>query len=168
MKHLYFIRHGQSVMNKKGIFSGRSETPLNQEGRTQAAVSGRLLRSTPIDCIVASPMIRTIETANLIADIIGYSVDRIIINTLFAERDFGPLEGTKYQQNLGDVDGVETIAALIGRAEDGLEFLNTIPADSILLVSHGAIGRALRHCIDPSTPYQPSTGFENGKVVRLL
>lgn len=32
MKHLYFMRHGLSVMNKQGVFSGSNDTPLDAEG----------------------------------------------------------------------------------------------------------------------------------------
>jgi uncharacterized phosphatase len=168
MQHLYFIRHGESVMNNEGIFSGRSETPLNATGRAQSRDAGQSLKDIPIHCIVTSPMGRTIETAELIADMIGFPKKKIITNHLFTERDFGPLEGAHYEPNLGDIDGVEPIADMIARAEQGLAFLRSLRADTVLLVSHGAIGRALRHCIDPQTPYRPSKGFENGKVVKLF
>jgi broad specificity phosphatase PhoE len=170
MKHLYFIRHGESVMNHEGIFSGRIETPLTSKGKSQAKAAGESLKNMPItiDSIVSSPMGRTMETAEIIADLIGYPKDSILTNHLFTERDFGPLEQTTFQPNLGDADGVETIAALIARAEQGLTYLHSLPGDTILLVSHGAIGRALRHCISPDIPFRPAAGFTNGEVIKLL
>jgi broad specificity phosphatase PhoE len=168
MKHLYFIRHGESVMNKKGIFSGRIETPLTETGRAQARAAAQELTSVPIDCIVASPMGRTMDTANIIAEVIGYPIDTIVTSPLFTERSFGPLEGTTYQPNLGDFEGVESITDILTRAAEGLAFLEALPGETILLVSHGAIGRAIRHCVDPKIPYRPSPGFDNGKVVQLL
>jgi uncharacterized phosphatase len=168
MKHLYFIRHGESVMNKQGTFSGRVETPLTDRGKTQALDAGSTLKSIHIDCIVSSPMGRATATAELIATLIDYPKDKILTNDLFTERDFGPLEQTVYRPGLGDVEGVEEITTLIERAQQGLLYLQSLPAETILLVSHGAIGRALRHCIDPTIPFRPSAGFGNGEIVKLL
>jgi broad specificity phosphatase PhoE len=168
MKHLYFTRHGQSVMNKSGLFSGRTDTPLNDEGKDQARQAGASLKGISIDTIVASPMSRTIETAQIIAEIIGFPIEQIMTNHFFTERDFGPLEGTPYIADLGEVDGVETIENVILRARRGMTFLRSLDADTILLVSHGAMGRAIRHCVDEHIPYRPSKGFDIGVVVKLV
>jgi broad specificity phosphatase PhoE len=168
MKHLYFVRHGESVMNKRGIFSGRTETPLTEDGKSQALSAGNELKKISISCIVCSPMGRAKQTAELIADSIGYPRNKIITNELFTERDFGPLEKTTFQPDLGDSEGVESVDELMSRADKGLDFMQSLPGDTILLVSHGAIGRALRHCVDPNIPFRPSDGFENGKVVQLV
>ncbi|MDL2341685.1 MAG: histidine phosphatase family protein [Patescibacteria group bacterium] len=168
MVHLYFVRHGLSVMNKKGIFSGRTETPLDSEGEQQAVVAGQQLCDVAIDCIVVSPMQRAVQTAEIIAEQIGYSKHKLITTSLLTERDFGPLEGTEYKPDLGDHEGVETIEDLLTRAQAGYEFLQQLPYDNILVVSHGAIGRALRHCANPSIPFKPSPGFGNAEVVKLI
>lgn len=167
MKHLYFVRHGLSVMNQQGVFSGSTDSHLNEEGRDQARRAGQKLSSAKIDCIVVSPMSRTRETAELIAGEIGYPTDKIIVNDLFIERDFGPLEGTAYEPNLLHAEGVETVDSLVARATEGLHYLQSLNADNILVVSHGAIGRALRHAADPNVPFQPSKGFGNAEVVQL-
>jgi broad specificity phosphatase PhoE len=168
MKHLYFIRHGESVMNAEGIFSGRVETPLTKTGESQALLAGQSLKDMSIDRIVSSPLVRTMSTAEIIAQSIGYPKENILINPLFIERDFGPLEKTKYRADLGDIAGVESIAELLARAEQGLAYLNSLPDDIVLVVSHGAIGRALRHCIDPNIPFRQSSGYANGEVIQLI
>ena len=155
-------------MNKKGIFSGRTETPLHDEGRDQAVAAGQELRTAQIDCIVVSPMQRAVQTAEIIADQINYPKTELITTSLLMERDFGPLEGTEYQPDLGDSEGVESIDDLLTRAKAGYEFLQQLPHDNILVVSHGAIGRALRHYADPTIPFKPSPGFGNAEVVKLL
>lgn len=155
-------------MNKKGIFSGRTETPLHHEGREQAVAAGQELKQANITCIVVSPMQRAVQTAEIIADQIGYSKHKIITTSLLTERDFGPLEGTEYRPDLEDEEGVESIEDLLTRAQEGYEFLQQLPYDNILVVSHGAIGRALRHCADPTIPFKPSPGFGNAEVVKLL
>lgn len=170
MKHLYFVRHGLSVMNKKGIFSGRTETPLAPEGLQQALQAGRGAKDLGIDCIVSSPMKRALDTATIIAQEIGYPVDKIIISDLFMERAFGSLEGQTYQPNMAmeDIEGVETAGSIVERAHAGVEYLQSLPATTILVVSHGAIGRALRHSLNPTVPFHDSERFDNAQVIKLV
>lgn len=170
MKHLYFVRHGLSVMNKKGKFSGRTETPLDPDGIAQAEVAGREAKALHIDLIVSSPMERCRETAAIIAQQIGYPVADILFEDLFMERAFGVLEGTEYRTDvdLEQHEGVESAEAIVARARKGVEYLQNLKHDNILVVSHGAIGRAVRHVLHPETPYHGSERFENAKVVQLL
>ncbi|MEO8104884.1 MAG: histidine phosphatase family protein [Candidatus Saccharibacteria bacterium] len=170
MQHLYFVRHGLSVMNKQGIFSGRTETPLAREGVQQAELAGSHAAGLHIDCIVSSPMKRAIDTATIIAQKIGYPVEKIIVSDLFMERAFGPLEGTAYQPNMKieHIEGVEKAELIVQRARAGVEYLHSLPAETILVVSHGAIGRALRHCLNPTTPFHDSARFANAEVTKLL
>lgn len=168
MKRLYFVRHGLSVMNEKGVFSGRTETPLSATGRQQAVDAGKILKDKSVDRIIVSPMERALQTAEIIADEIGFSRENLTISDLLMERDFGPLEGTPYEPHLGDEDGVEPIEDLIQRARAAYKLLEELPEENIVVVSHGAIGRALRHCAHPEIPFRPSKGFDNAEVVQLL
>ncbi len=169
MKHLYFVRHGLSVMNETGFFSGRTETDLTEIGVDQAIRTGKELQNYDIDLIISSPLKRTIHTAEIIASEINYSPANIKINELFIERDFGPLEGEAYIPNLGDHPGVETMEHIIKRAAKALEYLEKQTSfDNILVVSHGAMGRALRHVIDNNIPYSKSPVFKNGEIVKLI
>ncbi|MDB5175632.1 MAG: histidine phosphatase family protein [Candidatus Saccharibacteria bacterium] len=167
---MYFVRHGLSVMNKQGIFSGRTETPLAPEGLAQAKAAGLELKDVGVDCIVSSPMKRARHTAQIIADEIGYNKDKIILNDLFMERAFGPLEGTPYSKHLQmeDIEGVEPGEELLARAKAGIEFLQTLPYNTIVVTSHGAIGRAMRHLLHPDIPFHGSESFNNAEVIKLL
>lgn len=168
MKHLYFVRHGLSVMNNTGIFSGRTDTPLHPTGIIQATAAGQELQSASVDYIVTSPLQRAWQTATIIAHELNYPENKILTSELLTERDFGPLEGTPYQPDLGESDGVETIDAILKRAGEAYKLLQSLDAETIVVVSHGSLGRALRSCIDPSIPFKPSAGFENAKVVKLI
>lgn len=170
MKHLYFVRHALSLMNEQGIFSGVTETPLTETGRQQAVDAGQQLKEIGIDCIVSSPVTRALDTARIIAEQIGYDPTRIIINNYFTERDFGPLEGTTYKpgMDLDSVEGVEHSTALIQRVNEGWKELQGIDADTILVVSHGSAGRALRSIVQEETPFHGSEQFGNAQVVKLL
>lgn len=169
MKHLYFVRHGLSEMNKLGLFSGRTETPLAVEGIEQSHLSGQGARDLGIDCIVTSPMKRAVDTANIIADEIGFKRGDILVNELFMERGLGPLEGQAYVPDMDfeTVAGVESDEAILERARLALDYLEMLPHDTILVVSHGALGRALRHVTQPDTPFHGSDRFENGQIAKL-
>lgn len=177
MKHLYVMRHGLSLMNKAGLYSGRSETPLAPEGLEQARQAGEdiINLGLSIQKIVASPFSRAHDTARIIADVIGYPPEQIELNSLFIERDMGVMEGQPWSPDL-DLDGmsdVETRDTLFERCRFGYEFLQTIPEDVVLVVSHGATCRMLRHVIHPDIPFMnigDSDGkrFPNAKIIQLL
>lgn len=149
MNRLYFIRHGLSELNTKGMFAGHTETPLTAEGRAQAKAAGKMAKDLKVDLIVASPLSRTLETAQIIAKEIGYPANKILANKLVIERDYGELEGKPWSPDL-NLDGfsdLETDNTLLERAHLALNWLETLPADNILVVSHGSFGRALRAAI---------------------
>ena len=63
---LYIIRHGETYWNHEHRIQGRSDVPLNENGRALAGKTGEALEQTPFDVIYSSPLIRAYETANLI------------------------------------------------------------------------------------------------------
>lgn len=170
MNHLYFVRHGISVMNLSGVFSGRTNTPLAEEGKEQCRAAGQQLRDAGIDCIVSSPVTRALSTAQIIAEEIGFDPEKIITNDLFIEREFGPLEGTPYTTNLDldAIDGVEHSSDLLMRVEKGWQFLQGLEADTILVVSHGSVGRALRSLVQPDAQFEGGQHFGNAQIEKLL
>ena len=170
MKHLYFVRHGESVMNKEGFFSGVTDTPLTETGQEQARQAGLSLQDTKIDCIVASPITRAYDTAVIIAKEIGYDPAKIITCDDLVERDFGPMEGEVYTTkiNLDAIDGVEHSSELVERVAKGLKFIEGLEAETVLVVSHGAVGRALRVLLQDDVRYHQTERFKNAQVAKLL
>ena len=171
MKHLYFVRHGLSEMNKQGIFSSRSDTPLAPEGCQQAQEAGQWLKDKNVELIVASPLQRAHDTAKIIAAELGINEVHIVLNDLFVERDFGELEGAPYdpQAPINSTPGAEHSDDVIARAKRGLAWLRQRPETTIVLVSHGAVGRALRHLVDPDAkPYHEQKRFSNADPEQLL
>ncbi len=170
MKQLYFCRHGQSQLNKEGRWAGSIETPLTDEGRAQARAAGKAAKTLGIDYILCSPLSRAHDTAKIIAEEIGYPLDQLDINSLVIERHFGPLEGQPWDPDL-NMDGIadiETVDSLVERAKLTLKHLETVPADIILIVSHGSFGRAFRHNLHPDVPFNNGERFENARIMQLL
>lgn len=63
----YFIRHGETDWNRRGIYMGSTDIPLNQTGIDQADKSIAWLRQEPIAHIATSPLSRATKTAEIIA-----------------------------------------------------------------------------------------------------
>lgn len=67
---------------------------INEEGRREAERVARRLDSSPLDWVVSSPLQRTMETANIIAERRGLTVQQ---DERFAESAFGPWEGMRIE-----------------------------------------------------------------------
>lgn len=69
MAKIYLVRHGESVANTKGIYQGQTyNTPLSAVGEKQAEALAKYFENIDIDKILASPLIRTKETAQKVAN----------------------------------------------------------------------------------------------------
>jgi uncharacterized phosphatase len=170
MKNLYFIRHGESVYNSLGKLSGSTDSPLTDKGREQAKEIAKDIKPLHIDLIVSSSLSRARETAEIIAENIGYPKNKVLVSNLFVERDFGSLEGAPYNRylKLRRAKGSERLSSLLDRSDEGLAWLKTLPAENILVVSHGSMGRALRHHISRFHPFYFQKHFKNAVVVKLI
>lgn len=170
MRKLYFVRHGQSEMNLARRFAGVINTPLTPEGKKQAKIAGKKAKRLGIDYVVSSPLSRAHETAKIIAKEINYPEAKIELNPLLAERSYGAMEGQLFSPDI-DMDGVadiETTDSLLYRAEEAVASLQKIDADNVLIVSHGSIGRAIRHHLLEDFPYSGPERLPNGKIIQWI
>lgn len=174
MKRLYYVRHGSTEANEAGIWSGTMETPLSPKGKQQAKEAGQVARELGIDLLICSPLGRTRETAKHIAEAIDYPLDKIEYNSLFIERHFGQMEGQPWEID-ADVDGfvdIETRDSVLNRAKLALEYIQSLEADNILVVSHGSFGRALRSLTHPHLPFEArgtnKTKLKNAEIIQLI
>ncbi len=163
------MRHGLTVMNAAGLRAGITETPLTEEGKLTARSAAKAVEQLGIDCIVSSSMGRAVETAEIVAQVIGYPIDAIHKSDLLIERDFGVLEGAAYvaDQDLDNVDGMEKASVLQDRVIKALAWIDTLPGNTVLLVSHGATGRMLRHVTNPEIPFVGASHFKNAEIFEL-
>ncbi len=63
MSKLILMRHGESVWNKKNLFTGWVDVPLSHKGIEEAIKGGKLFKHIPIDIIVTTTLIRAQMTA---------------------------------------------------------------------------------------------------------
>ena len=66
MASIYLVRHGETEWNRLGRAQGRTDIPINDEGRRQAALLGQRLADTPFAAAYASDSVRASETATII------------------------------------------------------------------------------------------------------
>jgi broad specificity phosphatase PhoE len=83
---LILVRHGQSAANVAGLLSGRGESPLTDDGRSQVAALSTVL--TGVARLISSPLERARETAAALGLDVPVEVDE-----RWTEIDYGELEG---------------------------------------------------------------------------
>jgi len=89
----YVILNGQTDYDAEGRIIGNSDPSLNDTGRAQARDAAKELESKGIDMILSSPQKRTMETAEILAPILGIDEIKITKGLKLYERAFGNLEG---------------------------------------------------------------------------
>jgi 2,3-bisphosphoglycerate-dependent phosphoglycerate mutase len=65
MNKLIIVRHGESVWNKKNVFTGWVDVPLSPKGIVEAIKAGEQLADINFDIVFTSLQIRAIETTML-------------------------------------------------------------------------------------------------------
>ncbi|WP_245865788.1 bifunctional RNase H/acid phosphatase [Prauserella marina] len=99
---LLLLRHGQTPMSVERRYSGRGDVSLTEHGKAQAGSAARRLAGMrgladedgPV-AIVASPLTRTMQTAQAVADAIG---GRVTTHPGLVETDFGEWEGLTFAE----------------------------------------------------------------------
>lgn len=94
---LLLIRHGQSVANTEGRLQGQMDSPLTDEGRSQArALAMRLQREkVRVAAIYTSDLCRAAETA----EIIGAALETpVVLDERLREYDAGVLNGVIWHE----------------------------------------------------------------------
>lgn len=155
-ERLILIRHGALGDRCRGRYIGRSDPPLSEEGRAEAAaLAGRFDPLPGGTVILVSPLLRTRETAELV---LGRNKD-FTIDPDLREIDFGRWEGMRFAEILADdpaavdrwanwaedfsfPDG-ESIGHFRKRIEAAARRIATEPAGRAVVVTHGGVIRFL-------------------------
>ena len=87
---LILVRHGESEGNAAGVLQGLLDFGLTPLGRAQADALTERLKSEQIDRLIASPLRRAADTANIVAEGTG---QEIIWDDALKEYDIGEASG---------------------------------------------------------------------------
>lgn len=154
------IRHGETALNAKGCYYGRTDAVLSEKGISQARYLKEILKEVSFDYIVASPLVRAYNTAQIVME---EREQEIFGDRRLMEQDFGIFEGMTYKEiqntypkeldawneefSTYRIPKGESFADVRSRAED---FLRDIPSgreskgEKMLIVAHkGTLGHLL-------------------------
>jgi len=95
MTKIYLVRHGQTEWNKKLIFRGRIDIPLDEDGHREAEAIAEALKDKNIEAIYTSPLIRSIETAQPTASL--FHLDIVPVEG-FIDINYGDWEGLTFNE----------------------------------------------------------------------
>jgi ribonuclease H / adenosylcobalamin/alpha-ribazole phosphatase len=93
---LLLVRHGVTEYSVAKRFAGRSDLELTEAGREQARrAAGRVAELGPVDVVISSPLRRTRQTAQQLADRLELPV---LIEDGMVETDFGDWDGYTFAE----------------------------------------------------------------------
>ena len=182
---LYIIRHGKTDWNNENKLQGKTDIPLNEEGREMAKRAADEYKDVHFDICFSSPLIRAKETAEILLE--GRNIP-IEYDERLEEMGFGIYEGSKdyfenaeYPLNLFfETPQDYKIPVIEGESMDELfkrtgDFLNekVYPllkeGKDVLIVGHGAMNCAIVCQIKKKNLKDFwSDGIENCKLLRLF
>jgi len=157
---IYFIRHGETILTPDRKFSGNGEPnpPLTEQGLSQASAVAKEIAKLSPDILIASPLQRTTQTAEVLAAAL---VLPIIFDEAWYECGFGLWDGMsidevakkypiEYKAWLSSSayapPGGESYDALGWRVDEAIDKLVAkYPNKCIVVVTHnGVIKQAVR------------------------
>lgn len=139
----YFMRHGQTDFNRKGLCNDDPRRPvyLNQTGVRQARQAAERLRTAPLQHIFVSPLPRTGQTAGIVNRYHGAPTDvHPALNDIRSGHDGRPVG--EYQHAIADDPlhtrpaGGESLLEHKQRVLGFLDWLRRQPYDTVLVVAH--------------------------------
>jgi broad specificity phosphatase PhoE len=155
-KIVYLVRHAQSEDNAAPVFQAL-DSPLSETGHRQARLVAGRLAKIPFEALIASPLRRAQQTAEIIAQATGaepeYShlfVERIR-TTLIGGKPYSDKEANAlwrdwqkdfYKPGIRMADG-ESFDDLMGRADAALAFLKDRSERLLAVVTHGYFTRTV-------------------------
>lgn len=166
---LYFIRHGETDWNAEGRYQGSKDIPLNDIGRGQADLNGKLLvqildragRSPADFTWHASPLGRTRETMDRVRSAFAMPLPEVAFDKRLVEVSFGIYEGrlhTELSSGEMAIAGERDASFWDFRPpagesyEDVAQRVQSFAGDTLkgpaIIVAHGGILRILRRLIE--------------------
>lgn len=155
---IYIARHGETEYNRQGKMQGRGiDIPLNKTGRLQARAISEALQDNSLDYIFSSSLMRSIETAEIIAWTLRMKYQSY---PELDEMDFGRFEGKPSAEIEGDlekvhqtwkngdtdyvIEGGESPSMVLERVMSRMNnILKQHAGSSILFILHGRLIRIL-------------------------
>lgn len=172
MKHLYMMRHGQTLFNVRKRIQGWCDSPLTEEGIRQAVQAREILKDIPFDHYYSSTAERACDTLEIVTE--GNKPYKRLKG--LKERNFGLFEGESEDLNPHFEDfryddlfphyGGETTEEVMNRLKTTLtEIMDQDDHHNVLAVSHAGASMAfLKTVTDPAIVLK-NGGFSNCCII---
>lgn len=179
------MRHGKTEWNALHKLQGRTDIPLNEEGKRMARQACEKYKELNIDVCYCSPLVRALETAQIV---LKNRKIPIIEDKRLSEMSFGEYEGIENSLAIPDcpinvifnqpekyiesVGGAETFEQLFARTGSFLKEIvepQIQAGKDILIVGHGAMNSSII-CQVKQLPIEEfwSAGIEQCKIIKLI
>jgi len=168
---IIFLRHGESVGNAESRWQGQADFPLTDKGREQArALTDRwFVENRIFDCILASPLKRAKETADIIGDSLKLPIET---DPIWMERNIGEIAGMtgeEVNRRFPNREFITPFSAIVGdegegdwelylRAGRALQGLLRRKPGKYLIVSHGGLLNQIMYAMVGITPHANFSG----------
>lgn len=93
MANLILVRHGQSLWNAKGLWTGLTDVSLSEKGIDESKLVGNSLKDIRIDIVFTSVLKRAKETLDEIKKKLGINSLPTIENQALNEKNYGVFTG---------------------------------------------------------------------------
>ncbi len=154
---IYLVRHGSTAWNEQPRFRGLANIPLSDKGQRQAAGLCELLRNKPLAAVYSSPLLRAIQTAEILAS--AHTL-KVSVEPDLRSVDYGRWEGkTEQEAKASDpelygsfLDAIETVRFPDGESMEELRvrafaalvrIAREHPGSEVAVVTHQVVTRVL-------------------------
>lgn len=155
---IYIIRHGKTELNHAHVLQGRSDYPLNDEGVQQAEKAAEKLKGIVFDRVYTSPLIRAVQTAEIVAP-----GKRLIVDDRLIEMDYGLYEGADLKNPAPELmaffsdfvhnpepESMESLKSVTARTGKFLEEIRSV-SGNILISTHAIAMKGLLENLTPES-----------------
>ncbi|MCL2112509.1 MAG: histidine phosphatase family protein [Streptococcaceae bacterium] len=170
-KHIYIMRHGETLFNAQHRTQGWCDSPLSERGRADSIMAYKFMKNFPIefDAFYSSTSERASDTLEIVFPKKSYQRLKSL-----KEMNFGAFEGQPTYLEVWDkatfyeAFGGETRASLVDRVEKAfLEILSTPKNQNVFCVGHGAASWFFLEDKVKRTTAMPIEGFQNLDLMHL-
>lgn len=93
MANLVLVRHGESLWNAKGLWTGWTDIQLSEKGMEEARLAAEQIKDIPLQVAFTSTLKRAQQTLAIIKQLLQCESIPTYINEALNERDYGDLTG---------------------------------------------------------------------------
>ena len=174
------MRHSTSVWNEQRRTQGRVQNRLSESGKKQTYLQAEKLKDIHFDCIFCSPLLRAVQTANIINK---YHNCKIIKDERITDIDQGIFSG-RYFDSLTKLElelkkskakscGMESLKEMYFRIKPFFDEVTAKYKDKIILiVTHSGVASFLEKMITcpiyDEKVFNSTNNFENSEVKKFV